>query len=173
MTARTTLLAATLLITVAAAPVHAWHGNGELPHPMQADALEPFAQVVGGTWSAEGSEHSFEWGLGHRTVIAHTYFLDSEGARTLVAQALWYWDPAARTIRGISITEGMPHDVVEMTSHFEGNRLVNELRTITADGSAESHAEIWEFTGPDTYAWTLHQGGLDGPVWMTDTYHRR
>ena len=106
-------------------------------------------------------------------MISNSYFVQEDGTRTLVGQGFWYWNPEAKAIKGVSVNEGMPHDLIEMRSRFEGDALINELRAITAAGVAESYAEVWEFTGPDTYTWALHQGTLDGEVWMTDTYHRR
>jgi hypothetical protein len=139
----------------------------------QEDPLEPFARLMGGTWYGEGSEHSFEWGVGKRSVTADSYFIGEDGEPTLVSQGLWYWDPEAGTIRGVTIAIEMPFEVMEMRSRFDDDMLINELRAIAADGTTDSYVETWTFNSDNQYSWTLYQGTLDGEVWMTDTYERR
>jgi hypothetical protein len=135
--------------------------------------LDGFEHVIGGTWVTDGSEHTFEWGPGRKYVVASTYFIGESGERELVGQGFWYWDPAAETIKGISLAIDMPFHVMEMRTRFEGHRLISDLTTIGEDGALGTYVETWDFTGPDTYAWSLHEGNLETPVMMSDTYTRR
>jgi len=168
VTRRNMLMVATLGVALGSGLAGAQDAAPEPDNP-----LESFSRVIGGAWSNDGSAATFEWGFGHRSVIARSYAVAEDGSRKLVGQGFFYWDPEAETIKSVSVAEGMPFDVFEMTSRFEGNVLINELRTIAADGTIGSYLETWEFTDSDTYVWTLHEGGLDGSVLMTDTYRRR
>ncbi len=138
------------------------------------DPLAPFERLMGGKWTAGESYHTFEWGFGNKTVVAKTYFVSEDGAEILVAHGIWFWHPQRQTIIGYSIAEQMPFELMEMTSRFEGDTLVNELRAIAADGSASEHVETWEFVGDDRYDWTLYRERMaDDDVWMTETFTRR
>ena len=156
-------LAAVFFISPAAQPAAA----------SSEDPLAGFEHLIGGTWTSNSSDHTFEWGVGRKYVIANSYFVDEAGEAKLVGQGLWYWDPAAETIKGISLAIDMPFDVMEMRSRFEEDRLINELTTIASDGTKSAYIETWDFTDADTYEWNLHQGDLDDPVMMSDTYTRR
>ncbi|NKB86741.1 MAG: hypothetical protein GKS06_00775 [Acidobacteria bacterium] len=138
-----------------------------------ADPLAGFEHLIGGTWTSSSSDHTFEWGVGRKYVRANTYFVDESGEPKLVGQGIWYWDPAAEVIKGISLAIDMPFDVMEMRSRFDGERLINELTTIAADGNKGAYVETWDFTGPNAYEWNLHEGDLDAPVMMSDTFTRR
>ncbi len=173
MIPRDTIRAAALTLTIAAASVGILRANPATTSPQSANSLEAFERVVGGAWTSEGSAATFEWSFGHRSVIAKSYTVAADGSRNLVGQGFFYWDPEAAAIKSVSVAEGMPFEVLEMTSRFEDNVLVNEIRTIASDGSIGAYVETWEFTDSDTYAWTLYEGDLGSAVWMTDTYHRR
>jgi len=141
MILRNTSRAAAIALGVIVATAGALQANPEPQGPTADNPLESFSRVIGGTWSTADSAHTFAWGLEGRSVTANSYYLQEDGSRVLVGQGFWYWDPEAKIIKGISVSEGMPHDLIEMRSRFEGNTLINELRAIDAEGAAASHAE--------------------------------
>ena len=61
-----------------------------------------------------------------------------------------------------------------MTTRFEGDTLLNELRMIGADGAETRHKAEWIFTDDDHYDWTLWAETPEGPKQtMAATAERR
>lgn len=121
---------------------------------MTNNPLEPFDRLVGGEWHLEGSYHVFRWGFDKRSVSALTYRL-TDGEPELVGDGGWFWHPGEKTIRGFLFAEGMGIDVFEYASRWEGDAFISDLVTYGSEGSEGHYEERWEFSGPDTYNWSL------------------
>ncbi len=131
------------------------------PEPESTDPLAPFERLVGGRWSIEGSYQEFEWGLGRRSVKARSYFV-VDGEPILVSEGMWYWSPAEERIRGVFTAIEMPVVHFDYTTRFEGDVMLNELRSYDADGGETVYEETWEFTDDDHFLWKLFRKTADG-----------
>lgn len=161
-----------ILVVAAAALVAGLFGSsGEAA---QSPRLAGFERLIGGKWQSGDSFHVIEWGFGNKTVTSRSFSVAADGSETLSAEGTWFWHPADQEIVGYAVAVGMPFELMEMRTRFEGDTLISQLRAINADGSAAEYVESWEFTDADTYAWTLHGGpDLEAPVLMSSTFTRR
>ncbi len=50
-----------------------------------------------------------------------------------------------------------------MTTRFDGDTLINQLRTFGDGGAVADYTGKWLFTGEDSYDWTLYAETADGP----------
>ena len=140
--------------------------------PGSTDPLAPFERLVGGRWSIEGSCQEFEWGLGRRSVKARSYFV-IDGEPMLVSEGMWYWNPAEEQIRGVFTAIEMPVVYFDYATRFEGDVMMNELRSYDAAGGKTVYEETWEFTDDDHFLWTLFRKTADGlKEEMGGTYSR-
>ena len=138
-----------------------------------ADPMAPFGRLIGGEWHLGDSYQVFEWGVGRRNVRSFSYTL-VEGEYALVSEGTWYWHPQEKVYKGIFVAMGMGIGVFEYETKFEGNTMVNKLKTFDADGNEEHHAETWEFIDHDHYVWTLFSQTEEGPKkTMEGTFVRR
>jgi len=148
-----------LALTILAATPAA--GDSDPPPPAAPEAvagsLEGFARLVGGRWKMGDVTLVYEWGIGRRTVLARSF---DEWGRQL-AEVRWFYHPGRRQIVGYSIdAEG--EDFGEMILRFEGDVVLNELRTLLPSGKAgREFSSRWVFTDADHFEWTLfaHRGG--------------
>ncbi|MCH9646958.1 MAG: hypothetical protein K0U98_01900 [Deltaproteobacteria bacterium] len=120
----------------------------------QENPLSPFGRLVGGKWKISLLTHEFEWGIGQQSVFARSY----DEAGELAAEARWFWHPEEKTIRGYSVG-AKGNTLAEMTTHFEGDTLINELELINPDGERTAYTGHWVFTDEDHYDWTLFTHG--------------
>ncbi len=120
--------------------------------------LAGFERLVGGEWHIGPLRHVFEWGVGKNTVLARSY----DGDGNLASEARWFFHPGEQVIRGYSIGAS-GNFFAEMTTRFEGDTLINELKTIGADGATAHYTGRWLFTDDDHYDWTLFAETADGP----------
>ena len=119
-----------------------------------ANPLEPFDRLVGGEWHLEGSYHVFSWGFGRHSISALTY-RTTHGEAELVGDGGWFWHPGQQAIRGFLFAEGMGIDLFEYRSRWEGDSFMSDLTTYGSEGSEGHYEERWDFTGPDSYEWSL------------------
>ena len=124
----------------------------------EPNPLAPFARLVGGEWHIGPLRHVYEWGIGRRTIHARSYYQ----AGALASEARWFFHPGEKVIRGYSV-DAKGTFLAEMTTRFEGDTLVNELRVIGADGAESTHTGKWVFTDDDRYDWTLWAETPEGP----------
>jgi hypothetical protein len=97
-----------------------------------------------------------------------------DGEPKLVSEGLWFWHPEMKKIKGYFTAIEMPVAFFDYTTRFEGNRMVNELRAFSTAGSVDLYVETWEFTGTDSYQWTLSQPAADSLTKiMGGTYSRK
>ncbi len=127
-----------------------------------------FESLIGGQWwLGDDSYQEFEWAVGQQMVKSRAYFVLDE-TPTLVSEGVWFWHPGEEAVRGYHVAVEMPVHFFDYTTRFEGNTLVSDLVSYGEMGA--TYRETFEFTGPDTYVWTLYQ---DGERAMGGTYHRR
>lgn len=119
--------------------------DSDLENPMLG-----FSRLVRGAWEIGPLRHIFEWGIANSTVFSRSY--DSEG--NFAAEARWFWHPGEQAIRGYSI-DATGAFFAEMTTSFDGNVMINELTTVSVDGSKSDYTGKWIFTSEDSYDWTL------------------
>ncbi len=142
------------------------------PQPT-SNPLAPFERLIGGQWHVEGSYQEFEWGVGHRSVRSRSYFV-IEGRPKLVAEGSWYWHPGEKQIRGVFTAIDMPVVLFDYTTRFEGNKMVNDLRSYAANGSESAYVETWDFIDDARYVWKLLKETPEGlQEVMGDTYSKK
>jgi hypothetical protein len=103
-------------------------------------------------------------------------FAQAGGVATLVSEATWFWHPGERVIKGYATAIEMPVAMFDYTSRFEDGNLVSDLTAYAPDGTGQEDLETFEFTGPDTYVWTLFSkegGALNETMGGTFTRSRR
>lgn len=125
------------------------------------DPLQPFQRLMDASWHLEGSYQEFEWGVGKQSVRSRGYFL-VDGKPKLVSEGSWFWHPGDEQIKGWFTAVDMPFVLLEYTTRFEGNKMVNDLRSFAADGSEEAYVETWEFLDDTRYVWKLLKKTPDG-----------
>ena len=108
------------------------------------DPLQPFERLIGGRWYLDESYQEFEWGVGRQSVRAWSYFV-VDGEPKLVSEGYWYWHPGEKQIKGLFTAIEMPVVLFDYTTRFEGNTMVNDLKTFAANGNETIFAETWEF----------------------------
>ncbi len=153
-------------------PAHARCQGAGVQQPAPGP-LAPFERLIGGQWHLEGSYQEFEWGVGRRSVRSRSYFV-VEGEPMLVSEGVWFWHPGEQRIRGAFTAIEMPVVFFDTTTRFEGNKMVNDLRTYDAEGNEEAYVETWEFTDDTHYVWTLWKETPEGlREEMSGTYAKR
>ena len=123
--------------------------------------LESFSKLVGGKWHLGDTYQTFHWGVG-RLSLRSLGFALVDGEPKLVSEGIWFWHPELNQIKGYFTAVDMPVEFFDYTTKFQGNRMTSELRAYTTSGSVDEYVETWEFTGPDSYEWTLSQPKPDG-----------
>lgn len=135
--------------------------------------LAPFERLIGGQWQLDDSYQTFEWGVGQKMLHTKSYFVQ-DGQPALVSEGSWFWHPGHEAIKGHHAAVAMGIDLFTYTTHFEGERMVNTLKTYAEDGSATKYLEIWEFTGPNSYEWSLYpEAGESEEKVMGGTFTRK
>ncbi len=133
--------------------------------------LAPFAVLIGGQWHLEDTYQEFIWGPGKMSVNGRSYQM-KDGEPTLVGEGFWFYHPGEQAIKGYFVGTGMGVDVFDYTTRFEDGNMLNDLTTYGDYGG--EWEEVWEFTGDDTFVWTLYQKTPDGPSeMMSGTYQRK
>ncbi|MBT8395904.1 MAG: hypothetical protein HKO65_12845 [Gemmatimonadetes bacterium] len=141
-------------------------------HP-QANPLAPFERLIGGEWHLDGSYLELEWGVGRTSVRSRSYFV-GEGSPRLVSEGIWFWHPGEEEIRGVFTAVDMPAVLFDYTTTFDGDRMVNDLRTYDAAGSETVYVETWELIDDSHYEWRLLADSPDGlQEVMSGTYERK
>jgi len=132
-------------------------------HPLHA-----LARLVGGAWHIEAisfpdpplAYHRFAWEAGGAAISGRSY---PAGGGAPSSEGLWYWHPGEGVVRGVFVGPADPRALSEYLSvRAEGDGLVAELATHDAQGKSQRFKEVFTFTGPDRYAWTLHMHLPDG-----------
>ena len=134
--------------------------------------LQPFERLIGGEWHLGESYQALEWGVGRQSVRARSYFVIA-GEAKLVSEGYWYWHPGEKQIKGLFTAIEMPDVLFEYTTRFEGNTMVNNLKTYAADGNETVFAETWEVVDDNRFEWKLTSVMPDGSdAVMSGTYVR-
>jgi len=120
-----------------------------------ADPLAPFARLIGGKWYLGETSQVFEWGVGKKIIISSSYFVSDKGEK-LVSQGNWFWHPGEKQLKGYFVAIDMPVAFFDYTTRFEGNKMINALKSYTPKGKLETYSEIFEFTSDNEYQWTLY-----------------
>jgi hypothetical protein len=158
------------LLLLAAASGRAAEQTGQ---DTTGNPLEPFSRLVGGKWQLADTYQTFHWGVGRLSVRSLGFAL-VDGEPKLVSEGLWFWHPEMKKIKGYFTAIEMPVAFFDYSTRFEGNRMVNELRAFSTAGSVDLYVETWEFTGTDSYQWTLSQPAADSLTKiMGGTYSRK
>ena len=134
--------------------------------------LQPFERLVGGQWHLGDSYQEFEWGVAQKSVKARSYFI-IDGEAQLVSEGVWYWHPGKNTIEGRFTAIGMPVELFDYTTRFEGDTMVSDLRAYAASGKETVFEETWTFIDDTHFEWALMSKLADGtqPA-MSGTYSR-
>ncbi len=127
----------------------------------ESNPLAPFEKFIGGKWEMQGSVQVLEWGVGKLSVVAKSYFV-VEGKEKLVSQGAWFWHPGRKEIVGYFTAIEMPFVMIEYATRFEGDKMINELTSYSADGAAQNFQEVWGLTSKNKYVWTLYSKTGDG-----------
>ncbi|QFU77462.1 hypothetical protein EY643_18295 [Halioglobus maricola] len=128
-----------------------------------ANPLAPFERLIGGKWViVDYSYQRFHWGPGKHSVQARGYSIEN-GEEALTSTGFWYWDPEENAIVGVHSAADMQVNLFKYRTHFEGDTMVNELKSF-GDSGAATYMEYWEFTDVDTYQWRLVEKGTDKPI---------
>lgn len=130
--------------------------TGDIENP-----LAPFERLIGGKWVMGDSFHTFEWGVGQKTVNTRSYFL-MEGNPVLVSEGSWFWHPGRQVIKGHMVAIQMGIDLFSYNTYWEGNRMIGDLKSYTPDGGVSHYQEEFDFTDNDTYVWTLYSKSAEG-----------
>ena len=68
----------------------------------------------------------------------------------------------------------MPVAFFDYTTRFEGDTMVNDLRSYDANGAESAYVETWDFTDKSTYQWALlKQTSAELQRVMGGTYARK
>lgn len=139
----------------------------EAPNP-----LAPLERLIGGEWHMQGTYQVFEWGVGKNAIFTRQY-QQTEGEPELIGQGMMYYHPGDKTVKGTFVAVGMGIDLFDYSSVvLEENKLTAHLTTYGA--MAGEFEETWEFTGEDTFAWTLYQkAGDEKSKMMEGTFERK
>lgn len=113
-------------------------------------------RLAGGEWIASGEGappnfHRFWFGPGKRSIWSHTRSAEDLAAYPK-AEAVYFWHPGTKTLRGISVAGG--GTVADQTLRWNGETLVTDLDYYVAGNKAE-FASRWEFQGAEAYSWSL------------------
>jgi len=125
------------------------------------DSLSLFSCLIGGEWHLEGTYQVFEWGVGKMSVKSCSYFM-IDGKPKLVSEGLWFWHPGEKKLKGYFTAIEMPVMFFDYTTTFQGNKMVNELKSYSPQGTVDNYIETWEFTDDDHYVWTLFNKTPEG-----------
>ena len=124
----------------------------------ETNPMSSFSWLIGGKWEMkDGTYHTFEWGLGKRSVKAKTYF-KVEDEYVLVSEGLWFWHPGEKLIKGYFTAKNMPFVFMEFTTKFEDRKMINKLKAIAKDGKVSHYSSTWSPIGKDGYSWKLFTG---------------
>ena len=137
-----------------------------------ANSLSQFSKLIGGEWHLEESYQVFEWGVGQLSVRSKSYYMIN-GEPKLVSEGLWFWHPGEKKVKGYFTAIEMPVDFFDYTTTFQGNKMVNKLKSYTPNGKAENYIETWEFTDKDNYVWTLYSKTDEGKKEVMSGNYRR
>ena len=138
-----------------------------------AAALAPFERLIGGQWHLEGSYQEFEWGIGRQSVKSRGYFI-VEGKPMLVSEGTWFWHPGEKQIKGVFTAINMPVVFLDYSTRFEGDKMVNDLRSYGPQGDETAYRETWHFTDDTHYVWKLLRVTPEGlKEEMGGTYTRK
>jgi hypothetical protein len=154
------LAAAALVASCSLWPAHVVSQAADTA-PATANPLAPFERLIGGRWHLEGTYQEFEWGVGKRSVKSQSYFV-IDGKPKLVAEGMWFWHPGEQQIKGVFTAIEMPVEYFDYTTRFEGNKMVNDLRSYDAKGVETVYVETWEFTDDTQFVWKLMTKTPDG-----------
>jgi len=136
------------------------------------DSLSPFSRLIGGEWHLEGSYQVFEWGVGRMSVISRSYFM-IDGKSKLVSEGFWFWHPGEKKLKGYFTAIEMPVVFFDYTTRFQGNKMVNELKSYSHEGTVDHYIETWEFQDDDHYLWTLFSKTPEGEKKVMDGKYSR
>lgn len=161
-TALSVLLVASFVSVLGASESDGFTGRSENP-------LAPFERLVGGQWHLDDSFLVFEWGVGRRSVKARSYFV-VEGRPRLVSEAVWFWHPGEKRIKGFGTAIDMPAAFFDYTTLFDAESMKSELAAYSVTGERSDYVETWRFVGESLYEWSLHDA--DGKRIMEGTYER-
>lgn len=168
MNFRLTILIILLFLFFAGATLSAQENNSA-----SVESLSPFSRLIGGEWHLEGSYQVFEWGIGKMSVKANSYFI-VDGKPKLVSEGFWFWHPGEKKIKGYFTAIEMPVAFFDYTISFQGNKMVNQLKSYSPQGKEDNYIETWEFTDNDHYVWTLFSKTPEGKKRvMGGTYSRK
>lgn len=126
-----------------------------------SSSLSQFSGLIGGEWHIEGSYQVFEWGVGRKSVKSKGYSL-IDGKSKLISEGIWVWHVGDKKLKGYFTAIEMPVEFFDYTTRFEGDNMMNDLKSYNADGSEENYFETWEFTDDDHYIWTLFELTAEG-----------
>ena len=129
-----------------------------------------FKPLIGGQWVLADNHQTYAWGPDQLSVFGESFTLN-EGVKTLGAKGLWYFDPAAREIRGLFVATKMPFQVLHYRSRFEANTLISDIISVDRDGKELRYQERITIDQNNGYQWTLMAPGQTERS-MQDRFHR-
>ena len=123
--------------------------------------LAAFERLIGGEWHLEGSVQTFTWGVGKKTIQARSTYLTEDGP-VPVGEGFWFWHYGENAIKGLSFAVGMPAELFDYTTRWEGDKMISDLVSYDSEGKPSEYLEEWHFSGEDSYEWALHAKTPDG-----------
>lgn len=123
--------------------------------------LKPFEFLVGGSWTTETTEQTFEWGVGQKSVTSKLYFTNS-GEKILAGEITWFWHPKEQKIKGFGHSTDEAMNFFEYNTEFtNANVMTNQFYGYGGQFDEVAQYEMLEFLSEDQYRWTYFNKVLD------------
>lgn len=139
-----------------------------------ANPLQNFEFLIGGTWSTDNTQQTFEWGVGQKSVVSKLYFSRGDSLQ-LVGEITWFWHPGLKQIKGFGTSIEMQMDFFDYTTVFEGPyKMVNTFMGYGGHIDGLPQLETLEFVDENKYLWTyFNKKGLEFHPAYSITYRRK
>ena len=128
-----------------------------------SNPLEHFEFLVGGTWTSNTTQQTFEWGVGKKSIISKLYFTDTETEEPkLVGEINWFWHPGLELIKGYGTSIDMAMDFFDYTTTFETpTKMLNTFMAYGGEFNGVQQLETLEFFDTNKYKWTYFNRVMD------------
>lgn len=119
-----------------------------------SNPLAYFEHLIGGAWTADKTQQTFEWGVGEKSVVSKLYYKEPDSLR-LIGEITWFWHPGLQKIKGYGTSIEMAMDFFDYTTTFEGRyKMVNTFMGYGGHIDGVAQLETLEFISEDKYKWT-------------------
>ncbi len=119
-----------------------------------SNPLQHFEHLIGGIWTGDKTQQTFEWGVGEKSVVSKLYFIEPDSLK-LVGELIWFWHPGINEIKGYGTSIDMAMDFFDYTTTFESPyKMVNTFIGYGGQFDGVPQLEVVEFISEDKYKWT-------------------